>query len=227
MSLSGFVQHFWLGVFTPLTAVCVLPLYPAFIAFLASTEQGEQTRSPIVLGVLVVAGVVAFMALIGVLYSLVFAEAVNSAVETFSPIAFWLLSGIGLVMFVNPALFSRLSTVEPPQSQYPSASAFSYGFFFGAIAIPCNPGLIAVFFSTTPILYDTQVANMIGFLSFGLGMGAPLLGFALLAESVGQRLTRGLARHSTLVYRGTGVVLVGVSVYYLAFVLPPVPAGLA
>jgi cytochrome c-type biogenesis protein len=230
MSLSGFVQHFWLGVFTPLTAVCVIPLYPAFIAFLASTEQGEQSQNPVLLGLLVVAGVVTFMSVVGVVYSLVFAEAVNSAVETFSPVAFWVLVGVGLVMFVNPALFSRLSTVDPPQSQYPLASAFSYGFFFGAIAIPCNPGLIAVFFSTTPILYDTQVANMLGFLSFGLGMGAPLLALAALAsvaESLGQRVTRGLARHSTLIYRGTGVVLIAVSAYYLAFVLPPVPAGLS
>jgi cytochrome c-type biogenesis protein len=223
MSLSGFVQHFWLGVLTPLSAVCVIPLYPAFIAFLTSTEDGETSRSPVVLGVLVVAGVVAFMALVGVVYTLVLAEAVNSAVETFSPIAFWILVAIGLVLLVNPALFSRLSTVEPPQSTYPSASAFSYGFFFGAIAIPCNPGLIAVFFSTTPILYDTQLASMIGFLSFGFGMGAPLLAFAVLAESVGGQLTRGLARHSTLVYRGTGVILIGVSAYYLLFVLPAIP----
>ena len=30
MSLPAFAEMFWIGVATPLTAVCVLPLYPAF-----------------------------------------------------------------------------------------------------------------------------------------------------------------------------------------------------
>jgi cytochrome c-type biogenesis protein len=224
MSLGGFAQHFVLGVFTPLTAVCVIPLYPAFIAFLASAGDGQRRRPAALLGLLVVLGVVSFMTVIGLLYSLVLGSAVNDAVRTFSPIAFWLLAVVGVVMFVNPAVFGRLPTAEPPQSRYPSVSAFSYGFFFGAIVIPCNPGLIAAFFTTTPVLYDTQLQNMLGFLSFGLGMGAPLLGFALVSDSLGQRLTGWLSSHTTLVYRATGTVLLAVSAYYLAVVIPPVPS---
>lgn len=224
MNVSGFVQHFVLGILTPLTAVCVIPLYPAFIAFLASTGGEGNRGSVALLGGLVVAGVVAFMALIGIVYSVILGEAINDAVETLSPVAFWLLVGVGVVMLVDPTLFSRLPTAEPPQSRHPAASAFGYGFFFGAIVIPCNPGLIALFFSTTPVLYETQVENMLGFLSFGLGIGAPLLAFALLSESFGQYVTRELAKHSSLVYRGTGLILLVVSVYYLAFVLPPVPS---
>lgn len=224
MSLAGFAQHYVLGVLTPLTAVCVVPLYPGFIAFLASTGDGGRRRPAAFLGLLVVAGVVSFMAAIGVLYSLVLGSAVNDAVQTLSPIAFWLLAVVGLVMFVNPALFGRLPTTEPPQSKYPGVSAFSYGFFFGAIVVPCNPGLIAAFFTTTPILYDTQLENMLGFVSFGVGMGTPLLAFALVSDSLGQRLTRWLAAHNTLVYRATGTILLAVSAYYLAFVIPPVPA---
>lgn len=224
MSVSGFAQHFVLGVLTPLTAVCVIPLYPAFIAFLASAGDGNRRRPAALLGLLVVLGVVSFMAGIGLLYSLVLGSAVNDAVRTFSPIAFWLLAVIGLVMFIDPGVFGRLPTTEPPQSQYPAVSAFSYGFFFGAIVIPCNPGLIAAFFTTTPVLYDTQLQNMLGFLSFGFGMGAPLLGFALVSDSLGQRLTRWLTAHTTLVYRTTGTILLGVSAYYLRFIIPPVPA---
>jgi cytochrome c-type biogenesis protein len=223
MTASALVRHFWLGVGTPLTAVCVIPLYPAFIAFLASADGEGRRRSPVVLGLLVVAGVIAFMAAIGVVYSFVLGEAVNDAVETFSPVAFWVLAGVGVVMLVRPTLFSGLPAVEPPQSEYPALSAFSYGFFFGAIIIPCNPGLIAVFFSTTPILYDTQLESMLGFLSFGLGLGTPLLAFSLLSQSVGRKLTRLLAQHSAYVYRLTGIVVLGVAVYYIWFVLPTVP----
>jgi cytochrome c-type biogenesis protein len=223
MTVDALVRHFGLGVGTPLSAVCVIPLYPAFIAFLASADGEGRRHSPVVLGLLVVAGVVAFMAAVGVVYSFVLGEAINDAVETFSPVAFWILAGVGLVMLTRPTLFSGLPAVEPPQSEYPALSAFSYGFFFGAIIIPCNPGLIATFFSTTPILYDTQVGSMLGFLSFGLGLGTPLLGFALVSESTGRRLTRLLARHSEHVYRVTGVIVLGVAVYYIWFVLPTVP----
>lgn len=223
MTASGLATHFWLGVLTPLTAVCVIPLYPAFIAFLASADGEGRRRSPALLGVLVVAGVIAFMTVIGLVYSLVLGQAINDAVETFSPVAFWILIGVGVVMLTRPTLFSGLPAVEPPQSQYPAASAFSYGFFFGAIIIPCNPGLIATFFSTTPVLYDTQLESMLGFLAFGLGIGAPLLAFALVSESFGRQVTRFLARHSTHVYRATGIIVVAVSVYYLWFVLPAVP----
>jgi cytochrome c-type biogenesis protein len=227
MTADALVRHFWLGVGTPLTAVCVIPLYPAFIAFLASADGEGRRRSPVLLGLLVVAGVVAFMGAIGVVYSLVLGEAVNNAVETFSPVAFWILAGIGLTMLVRPTLFSGLPTVEPPQSEYPALSAFSYGFFFGAIIIPCNPGLIATFFSTTPILYDTQLGSLLGFLSFGLGLGTPLLGFAVLSESAGRTLTRLLAQHSDWVYRITGTIVLAVAVYYIWFVLPTVPPVLA
>lgn len=223
MTVSSLASHFWLGVLTPLTAVCTIPLYPAFLAFLASADGDGRRRSPVLLGLLVVAGVVTFMTAVGVVYSLVLGEAVNDAVETFSPVAFWLLGGVGVVMLVRPTLFAGLPTVEPPQSTYPAVSAFSYGFFFGAIIIPCNPGLIATFFSTTPVLYDTQLESMLGFLSFGLGLGAPLLGFALVSESVGHRLTRLLARHSSYVYRITGLIVLAVSGYYIWFVLPTVP----
>jgi cytochrome c-type biogenesis protein len=223
MTVDALVSHFWLGVGTPLTAVCVIPLYPAFIAFLASADGDGRRRSPALLGLLVVAGVIAFMATIGVVYTFVLGEAVNDAVETFSPVAFWILGGVGLVMLTRPTLFSGLPAVEPPQSEYPALSAFSYGFFFGAIIIPCNPGLIAVFFSTTPILYDTQLESMLGFLSFGLGLGTPLLAFSLLSQSVGRKLTRLLAQHSAYVYRATGVIVLGVSVYYIWFVLPTIP----
>lgn len=223
MTASGLITHFWFGVLTPLTAVCVIPLYPAFIAFLASADGEGRRRSPLLLGVLVVAGVIAFMGLIGVVYSLVLGQAVNDAVETFSPVAFWVLAGVGLVMLTRPTLFAGLPTVEPPQSRYPAASAFSYGFFFGAIIIPCNPGLIATFFSTTPVLYDTQLESMLGFLAFGLGIGAPLLAFALISESAGRRLTRFLARHSTHVYRATGIIVLAVSAYYIWVVFGAVP----
>jgi len=66
------------------------------------------------------------------------------------------------------------------------------------------------------VLYDTHVESMLGFLAFGLGIGAPLLAFAVVSESFGRRITGVLARYSGPINRAVGAVLLGVSAYYLA-----------
>ena len=227
MTLAALLEFFLLGVATPLTAACVLPLYPAFIAYLGSL--GDRDDAIVLLGVLVVAGVLAFMALIGLIYTVILSAGVNTAVETISPAAFLVLLIVGLVLLIAPATVGRLPSVEPPHYQRPRASAFAYGFFFGAIIIPCNPALIALFFSRTTVIFpafDTQLEVMAAFLAFGLGIGAPLLAFAVLAQSTGDRITRALARHSSLINRATGLVLVVVALYYLVFGFAVLPIGL-
>lgn len=223
MTVAGLIENFLLGVATPLSAACVIPLYPAFIAYLASTGGEDESRSVLLLGVLVMGGVLAFMAALGILFTFVLQESISAVVADVSPIAFTVLAVVGTVLLVDPKGFSRLPSFEPPQSRYPSASAFSYGFFFGAIVIPCNPGTISLFFARTPVLYDTHLESMLGFLAFGLGIGAPLLAFAIVSEPFARRVTGTLARYSGPVNRAVGAILVVVSVYYLVFVFGVVP----
>lgn len=71
--------------------------------------------------------------------------------------------------------------MEPPQTRYPSLSAFAYAAFFGAIVLPCNPGIIPVFFAR-PLLFADPVTSMANFLASGVGMGTPLLAFAFVSE---------------------------------------------
>lgn len=223
MTVPGLIEHFTLGVATPLTAACVIPLYPAFIAYLGSAGSDGKERSIAVLGVLVVAGVLTFMAMVGVLFTVVLQESVGRVVEDVSPLAFGLLAIVGAVLVVNPKGFSRLPSFEPPQSRYPGLSAFSYGFFFGAIIIPCNPATISLFFARTPVLYDTHVESMLGFLAFGLGIGAPLLAFAVVSEPFSRKVTTTLARYSSGINRVAGAILMIISAYYLIDVFEVVP----
>lgn len=221
MVVARLAELFVIGVTTPLTAACALPLYPAFIGFLASV--GDRDRSVAWLGVLVVAGVLTFMALVGAVFATLLETSLSVVVARVSPIAFLVLGVVGAVLLIAPDGFSRLPAVEPPQSRSPGLSAFGYGFFFGAIVIPCNPGLIALFFARSTVLFDSQVESMLGFLSFGLGIGAPLLAFAVLSEPFGRRVTRALARYSRPINRIVGAILVVVAAYYLAFVFEVVP----
>ena len=219
-------EFFLIGLATPLTAACVLPLYPAFIAYLGEMGKQEKQSSPAVLGLLVVSGVIVFMGLVGLVWTLFLGEGVNQLVETVSPIAFAFLIVVGVVLLVAPGGFGRLPSVEPPHTSRPNLSAFGYGFFFGAIIIPCNPGLIALFFSRGTVVFpafDTQIEVMLAFLAFGLGIGAPLLALALFSQPFSEQITRTLARHSNVINRSVGLVLVAVSVYYLLFVFAVVP----
>lgn len=59
-----------------------------------------------------------------------------------------------------------------------------------------------------------------------LGVAAPLLAFALAAEAARERVIGLLTRHRRAVNRGTGAVMLAVSLYYLLVVfdvlgLPP------
>jgi cytochrome c-type biogenesis protein len=225
MSLAAYAELFWIGVLTPLTAVCVLPLYPAFIAYLASAGGDDGVhRSPALLGGLVVAGVISFMAAAGYVFVVVLGIGLEGGfVGRFGPWLFAILGVVGAVMVVDPGGFSRLLTVEPPHTSHPYASAFGYGFFFGGIVIPCNPGFIGLFFARQAVLFDGALENVLGFVLFGLGIGAPLLLFALVSESLGRRVTRTLARYAHPVNRVVGAILLAVAVYYLVFVFGVVP----
>jgi len=225
MSWLAFAEMFWIGVLTPLTAVCALPLYPVFISYLASTGADEEgRRSPTLLGLLVVAGVLSFFAVVGVVFVVVLDTGIESGfVGRFGPWLFGTLAVVGAVLVVDPSGFSRLPAIEPPHSEYPSASAFGYGFFFGGIILPCNPGFIGLFFARQAVLFDGPVRNLLGFLLFGLGIGAPLLLFAVVSESMGKRVTKTLARHADPVNRIVGGFLLAVSLYYLVSVFGVVP----
>ncbi|WP_439025961.1 cytochrome c biogenesis CcdA family protein [Haloarchaeobius sp. DT45] len=215
--LDRFVEVFVIGFATPLTAACALPLYPGFLAYLSS--QGEETALPSgVLAGLVTLGVIAFMGVVGLLFSFLLGESLTTVVEVVSPVAFGVLAVLSIALLFDLDLAHRLPTKEPPQTSHPASTAFGYGFFFGAIVLPCNPGLLALFFARAPVLFDTPVEGFLGFLLFGIGMGTPLLLFGLVSQSAGQRVTRTLARHSSAINRVTGAVMLLVASYYLLVV---------
>jgi cytochrome c-type biogenesis protein len=64
-------------------------------------------------------------------------------------------------------------------------TAFLFGFFFGAIVIPCNPGFIAAFFARA-LLVDNVVSSMSNFLFFGIGLSFPLLVFSVISGAKSQ-----------------------------------------
>lgn len=212
---------FLIGLAAPLTAVCVIPLYPGFLAYLAT--QSNKNQVPIgVLGGVVVAGVIAFMLLVGVLFATVLEASITTVVTVVSPVAFALLGVISVLLLLNADFSAFLPTVDPPTTSHPIGSAFSYGFFFGAIIIPCNPALIAFFFARS-FLFETPLTNILNFFSFGLGIGFPLLVFALVSDRWSTAVIRMLTTHHRRINQGTGLVMLVISLYYLVVVFAVIP----
>jgi len=211
-------ESFSLGFGTPLTAVCVIPLYPGFLAYLS--RQNESAPSVARLGVLVALGVISFMGILGLVFTTWLQESLTGVVETVSPVAFGLLALFSLALIADFHPQSRLPSVEPPQTRYPSLSAFAYGAFFGAIVLPCNPGFIGIFFSRF-LLFADPVVNMARFLAFGVGMATPLLGFAVVSEPWRDRVIGALTTHRRGVDLVTGLVMFVVAAYYLTIPFGP------
>lgn len=221
VTASQLGSSFALGLATPLTAVCVLPLYPSFLAYL-SNQAEERRLSGTLLSLLVASGVISFMLVVGLLFTTVLETSLTTVVGVVSPVAFALL-GLGSLLLLADIEFSKfLPTVQPPQSSHPIASAYGYGFFFGAIVVPCNPGFIAVFFARA-FLFSDPAGSLLNFLAFGTGIAAPLVILATVSDRWQSRVMRTLTGNQSLINRVMGALMLAVSVYYLVFVFEVVP----
>lgn len=214
---------FVLGVLTPLTAVCVLPLYPGFLTFLTNQLDEDAARTTYaLLGGVVAAGVILFMLLVGILFTTVLQVSLTRVVETVSPIAFGILAGIGLLLLLDMDVARFFPQKQVPRTGRPLVDAFGFGFFFGAIVIPCNPAFIAAFFARS-LLMQSPATNLLAFTAFGLGIGAPLFMFSLVSAQWSRQVIQTLIAYKTWINRGSGTVLLGISLYYLFFVFQVVP----
>jgi len=102
MGLGDIFSSFILGLLTPLTAVCVLPLYPGFLAFLSSKfSEGVSKKTYAMLGVVISLGVITFMLLFGLLFTTILQESLTKWVNIVSPIAFGILLIVSLLLIFD------------------------------------------------------------------------------------------------------------------------------
>lgn len=221
VSLTALASTFALGLATPLTAVCVIPLYPGFLAYL-SAQTDDAHISVGVLGSLVAAGVISFMLGLGLVFTTLLETSLTDVIGVVSPIAFALLGLASLLLLADVKVGQYVPTVEPPQSSHPMAAAFGYGAFFGAIVVPCNPGFVAIFLARS-FLFTDPVGSMANFLAFGGGIAAPLVALAVVSSRWQSVILDLLTSHQSLVNRVTGAIMLAISAYYLVAVFEVVP----
>jgi len=219
--LGNLLSTYLLGLLVPLGAVCVLPLYPGFIAFLSKrlARMNRRRGGSIILGLIVTSGVITFMAIIGVVFSTFLRVSLTRVIGIVSPIAFGVLAVISILLIFHIDMGRLFRSVRVPQAKNPVPGAFFFGFFFGAIVLPCNPGMIAAFFTKSLAVSNLDFAsNILHFVLFAVGMATPLLVFSILSEAVSRRVIRFLVERSGIINRVAGALMLGVSIYYLVFV---------
>jgi len=218
MVFGELTNSFVLGLLTPLTAACVLPLYPGFLSYLSKRFSGEESRKTFALfGVLVVLGVISFMLATGILFSAILQVSLTSVIEVVSPLAFGFLAVVSIVMILDLDFQSRIPSYQGPSTGNTFIDAFGFGFFFGGIVIPCNPGFITLFLARAS-LFRTPASSLLNFFLFGLGIGFPLLVFSVASSGKSQQVIQFLKKHDSKINRGTGLVMLLVSIYYLVCV---------
>lgn len=217
--ISELGAAFVLGLLTPLGAVCVLPLYPGFLVYLTSQLSGKEPgRATIIFfGIIITAGVILFMVILGLIFTTVLQVSLTNVIGIVSPIAFGILLVISLLLVFNVDVGRLLPKAHAPTARNPWVSAFFFGFFFGAIVVPCNPLFIAALFSRT-ISAAGFLENILRFLFFGIGIGFPLLVLAALSATATATIINFLTRHRRIINLMAGLIMFGISAYYLIFV---------
>lgn len=209
---------FLAGLFAPIGAVCVLPLYPGFLAYLASKAQDDPSKSTIIkFGLIVVAGVIASMFVIGLIFSGLLQASLTKVTAIVSPIAFGILAIISLLLIFNVDLGKFFPQTHAPVLKNPYYSALIFGLFFGAIVLPCNPASLAILFAVSTSV-TRFLTNLLNFLFFGIGMGLPLLVLAYLSAASGKTLINWLTSHKKSINITAGIIMLVISLYYLFFV---------
>jgi cytochrome c-type biogenesis protein len=214
------MQAFLLGNAAILTNVCMLPLYPGLIAFLAGT--GASGRPIRWLGVLVLAGVLSLMLVIGwLLY--VLQASFGAVLPWLLPIIYAVVGAMGVLMLTGRNPFRRLSMSQAPVLRDPYLSAYAYGLLLAPMTLPCvGPVVLSAFLLGAGSTQD--LANSLAyFLAFGLGFGWPLVVLPFAAQPFQRQFTQWTTQHYRLLTAASGALLLAIGVAGFALeVLPNV-----
>ena len=222
--MEVFAGAFLAGVGATATP-CILPLYPAFLAYLtgnrAEAGAGRRPRlPPIVAALLVWAGVVSGMVAIGALVAAL-ATPLGDVNRIVVPLADGLLILLGAMLLLGINPFARLPqpSARALAGSGPAAGAYLYGLLFAPIAVPCSgPFLVGIF------AFSLTIADALGrlafFATFGVGFGLPLFVLGAIGQARGATLARAIARHERPIQLVLGAILVVVGVWDLSVNLP-------
>lgn len=216
--MNELIQAFILGNAAILTNVCMLPLYPGLIAFMAGTGTGGRSMRWI--GVLVLAGVLSLMLVIGwLLY--VLQASFGAVLPWLLPLIYLVVGAMGVLMLTGRNPFHKLSMSQAPVLSNPYLSAYAYGLLLAPMTLPCVGPVVLSAFLLGAGGTQELVDSLLYFLAFGLGFGWPLIVLPFLAQPFQRQFTRWTTSHYRLLTAISGALLLAIGV--AGFALEVVP----
>ena len=194
------------------TSPCVLPLYPGFLAYISSGQNGLQGKpSRYFLGFFVLAGVLTMMLALGGIIALL-SVSVGKALSFIIPVADAIIIIFGIMLLLNVNPFKKLPQVQVPFLSHPFVNAFMYGLLYGPIALPCSGPLVVSIFALSLTVVDA-LGKLNVFFWFGIGFGIPLLALSFFSGASQRWITRQFAMRAHLINFISGLLLLGVAIY--------------
>ncbi len=219
--MNELVSAFLLGNAAILTNVCLLPLYPGLIAFLAgNVTQVKSKRATPWLGLMVLLGILSLMTVVGLLLYVLQAS-FGSLLVWLLPVIYGAVIALGVLMLFGFNPFTRATGMRSPVLENPLASAYLYGVLLGPMTLPCTGPVVVSAFLLGAGSASALTQSLLYFFAFGLGFGWPLLLLPLLASAVQRRSLGWLTRRHTLLTRLSGILLLGVGVFGVVTELLP------
>lgn len=217
-TMSELFLAFTLGNAAILTNACLLPLYPGLMAFLAGNANNERARqATAVLGVLVLAGILTMMMLIGLILAVV-SVSFGSVLPILLPVIYGIVIILGIMMLTGRNPFATLQTAQAPMLRNPYVTAYVYGLFFGPMTLPCTGPLLLSAFS---LGISNVGAGLAYFFFFGLGFGWPLVVLPILAMPFQRRIVGWLGKNHEMLNIASGVLLLAVGIFGILTELVP------
>lgn len=212
------LEAFLLGNAAILTNACMLPLYPGLMAFLAGNANNERARqSMALLGVLVLAGIMTVMLLIGAILTLLSAS-LASVLPILLPIIYGIVIVMGIMMLTGHNPFARLQTTQAPMLKNPYVTAYVYGLFFAPMTLPCTGPQILIAFS---LGVSKLASGLIFFFFFGLGFGWPLVVLPILTLAFQRQIVGWLGKHHQSLTVASGILLLAIGIFGILTELVP------
>jgi len=211
--VNQYFEAFLLGNTAILTNVCLLPLYPGLVAFLVSSmAHDSMRRGASWLGVVVLAGILTMMLLVGFILYLLQAS-FGSVLTILLPVIYGIVILFGILMIMDRSPFTRMTMLEAPVLKNPYATAYLYGVLLGPMTLPCTGPLITSAFVLGAGSLGQLTDGLLYFLFFGLGFGWPLVLLPVAAIRVQCQFTGWLTQHHTLLNRLSGTLLVIIGLF--------------
>jgi cytochrome c-type biogenesis protein len=199
------IGSFALGVASA-ASPCLLPLYPTFLAMLATRREGDTGGGWAFLGLAVVLGIVTALTLVGMAVTAV-SISLSGILSWFVPLSTIVLVVLGILLILGRNPFASLAALRMPVVRHPLGQAYVYGLLYGPVALPCaGPFIVALL--AISIGVEETAGRVLTFVAFGLGMGLPLIVISLLGATRARSLTGWLTRHHTIIGQAAGVLII-------------------